>query len=127
MALTGISQLGSKEAQMFVRALAGYENSPSGLAGILQAAKQTGVTELQTASMQLNRLVADKNGKIQGTSRFAEKAPAIYPSKAEVLADLLSNLDKSSNPRVKAFAADIAAAWMTQVRKDGVGIAGKYV
>lgn len=126
MALQGIAQFGSREAKMFVQALAEYSGSAAGLAGILNAAKQTGVTELQVASMQLNRLVASKGGnKVQGASRFAEKAPSVYPSKSEVVANLLLHLESSSNPRVKAFAADVAAAWMVQVQKD-VPIAGKY-
>ena len=128
MAVKGVAQLApSKEAQMFVRALQSYSQSPSGLADLLNAAKQTGVRELQTASMQLNKLVASKSGnRVQGAGRFSEKVPTVYPSRSEVLGNLFAHLERSGNPRVKAFAGDIAAAWMQEVQKS-VGIDGRYV
>ena len=110
--------------QTFVKALERYSPSLEGLKALSKAAADVGVPELSSASIRLQGLVKTE-GAI-GVNRFASKAPTkIYPTREEVLGNLLGTLSTSKNASVQAIAAELAAGWFQSVATSIVGIYGK--
>ena len=111
--------------QTFVKALERYSPSLEGLKALSKAAADVGVPELRSASIGLQGLVKTKEGA-SGVNRFASKAPSkIYPTREEVLGNLLGTLSTSKNANVQAIAAELAAGWFQSVATSVVGIYGK--
>lgn len=97
-----------------VRAIEAYRGNAAGLAKIIDAAGRVGVLELERAVLSLRKLVGAESKGVNA-SRFAAKAPKVYPSKGEVVGDLLANLSLSQNLNVQALAAELAVSWFKGV------------
>lgn len=108
-----------------IRALEGYRPSLEGLRKIAVAAEETGSSELRQASLTLQKFI--KSASTVNAQRFAAKAPAVYPSRGEVVAHLLTTLLASPNLGIRNLAADLAAQWFKGIVARGdIGIYGKY-
>lgn len=116
-------QTGSLDA--LVRAIEAYRGNAAGLSKIIDAAGRVGILELEKAGLSLRKLVGAESKGVNA-SRFASKAPKVYPSKGEVVGNLLSNLSLSQNSNVQALAVELAVSWFKGVTQD-VPIAGRYV
>lgn len=114
------------EIKAFVKKLEAYNPASGDVKAIVKAAFDTGILELQKAGSALKGLVASVgNGSRVGLSRFVDKAPAVYPSKGEVIGNLLASLYSSSSSKAKTLAVELAVALFQDIAKE-VNIHGKY-
>lgn len=115
------------EIKTFVRALEAYNPAVGDVKGIIRAAFDTGILELQKAGEGLKKLLGAKGGqKMVGSGRFAAKAPSVYLSKGEVVGNLLSVLYSSGSTKAKTLAVELAVSLFKDMAKE-VPIHGKYV
>ncbi|MBI5300263.1 MAG: hypothetical protein HY877_08260 [Deltaproteobacteria bacterium] len=106
----------SRDFEVFVRALASYQPSAGGLRAVEAAAVKAGLSigDIKGASGGLRAVEQSRAGTI-GSTRFLSKAPKLYPDRADLFSNFLTQLQQRG---MNVEAQDIAGIWFNRIAGD---------
>ena len=106
----------SRDFEAFVRALAVYQPNAGGLRAVEAAAEKVGLSigDIKEAAGGLRAVEQSRTGTM-GSTRFLSNAPKLYPDRADLFSNFLTQLQHQGR---NAEAQDIAGIWFNRTAGD---------